>query len=352
MTNHTYTEIKRQPMTWQKTIDTVLEQRDKLRQFFQDHRPDEVIFTGCGTSYYISIAAAMTFTEQTGIAAKAAPASEVFLKPDAVFAKNRRTVIVGSSRSGNTSEVVRALRFAAGHQLAQGLSVTANPDSDMAKQTPHSVVLPHVQEKSVVMTSSFTNLLLASQLIASIVADDEDYLAELQQLPQLGEQTMPQAEALAQKLGREDSYDHYIYLGLGAAFGLACEAMLKMKEMTQLFAEAFNPLEFRHGPISVLNERCRAFVLSNRTMSDLERDVVSDVRKYGANVVAIGDAVSDFSADEVFDLASGLTDPSRSVLYLPLLQLTAYYRTEQMGLNPDRPRNLNQVVVLKDEGGN
>ena len=37
----------------------------------------------------------------------------------------------------------------------------------------------------------------------------------------------------------------------------------------------------------------------------------------------------------------------RGVLYLPVLQLMAFYRSLAKGLNPDRPKNLTAVVQLK-----
>lgn len=344
---HTYEEIKRQPGTWQQTLETVMQHRNDFEQQYATTDPDEVIFIGSGTSYYISIAAALTFQEQTGITAKPVPASEIFLKPDAVFAKNKKALLIAFSRSGNTTEVVRAIEFAQNNGLSACLAVTGNPESEMAHKTDHSIVLPHIKEKSVVMTGSFTNMLLTGQLLAGIVSRDAAYLSELKKLPSLGENVMPQAETMGQKLGGELNYSHFIYLGLGPYLGLALEGMLKMKEMTQAFAEAFNPLEFRHGPISVLNEECRVLLLSHHSLRSYEQDVVTDMRQPGANTVVIGDDLDGFDSDETFELMSGLSDKSRGVLYLPLLQWMAYYRTVKKGLNPDKPRNLNQVVVLR-----
>lgn len=344
----TYEEIKRQPRTWQQTIAAVLNRRDELKRKWASTEPDEVIFIGSGTSYYISIAAALTFQERTGVTAKAVPASEIFLKPNAVLAKNKKTMIVASSRSGNTSEVVRAIEFAQENGLANCLSITSDPDSAMAKKTVYTIVLPHIREKSVVMTGTYTNILLTCQLLAGFVSDDEGFLSELKQLPEIGERVMPQAETLGKKLGEEMAYTHFIYLGLGAYFGIANEGMLKLKEMTQVFAESFNPLEFRHGPISVLNENCRVILLSQLGHQSYEIDVINDVRQPGANTIVIGDNLDDFDGDETLDLASDLSDNSRAILYLPLLQYMSYYRTLKMGLNPDKPRNLNQVVVLSD----
>jgi glutamine---fructose-6-phosphate transaminase (isomerizing) len=43
---------------------------------------------------------------------------------------------------------------------------------------------------------------------------------------------------------------------------------------------------------------------------------------------------------------SGIPESVRSVLYLPVLQLMAFYRSLAKGLNPDRPKNLTAVVKL------
>jgi glucosamine--fructose-6-phosphate aminotransferase (isomerizing) len=343
---HTYQEIIRQPKTWEETINLVLNAKERIKQIFDEVKPDEVLFIGCGTSYYISITAALTFEAVTGVSAKAVPASEIFLKPEAVINKKKKTIIIGSSRSGNTTEVVRAIDYVQKNNLAECISITGYPDSKLADITKNTIVLPHIQEKSVVMTSSFTNILLSLQLIAGIVSDDKGYIAELRSLPKIGNEIMPNAEQFCIEIGEDLSFNHYIYLGLGSYYGLACEGMLKMKEMTQVFAEAFNPLEFRHGPISVVNQACRVILLSNHSILDYEQEVINDIRKFDANTVVLGELSTDFTSDYTVNIRDGLSDNSRGILYLPYLQFMSYFRTLKMGLNPDQPRNLTQVVTF------
>ena len=57
--------------------------------------------------------------------------------------------------------------------------------------------------------------------------------------------------------------------------------------------------------------------------------------------LTIGEAGADIT------FASQLPEPIRNVLYLPILQLMAYYRSLAKGLNPDRPNNLEAVVKLE-----
>jgi glutamine---fructose-6-phosphate transaminase (isomerizing) len=343
----TYSEIKRQPDTWKQTLQSVMEQKDMIKQLFNEVNPEEVIFVGCGTSYYISIAAALSFQEVTGISAKAVPASEVFLKPDSVINKNKRNIVIGTSRSGTTSEVVRAIEYVQNNNLGQCLGITGYPDSDLAQVAQKVINLPHIQEKSVVMTSSFTNLLLSLQLTTAIVADNQQLLDELHSLPDAGSNIMEKSEDLAREIGGNLAYDHFVYLGLGANFGLANEGMLKLKEMTQVHSEVYNPLEFRHGPISIIKENCLTVILTNQSILDFEQAVIKDVQKYNGAVLAVGELPDGFVADYQLNVGTGFSDVSREILYLPLLQLLAYYRTLKLQLNPDQPRNLSQVVKLK-----
>jgi len=345
-TYFTKKEILQQPSTWQETLDVIQNDRESIFQFIHAFKPEEVIFTGCGTSYYISISAALTFMEITGISARAVPASEIFIKPEAVINPNKKTLVIGASRSGTTTEVVRALEYVKTHHLGETLAVTAYPESDLVKHASLSISLPHVQEKSVVMTSSFTNILLSLNLLAAIVAEDRSYYEELSKLPEAGSAVMDDAIRFGQQIGENLSIEHYIILGLGAYYGLACEGMLKMKEMTQVFCEAFNPLEFRHGPISVLSEKCMTVLLGQEASADYDTALLKDLKKYRSQVAVIGKAADPVEDVKVVQIQGEFGDQSRSILYLLYLQWMAYSRTLKLGLNPDEPRNLSQVVKL------
>jgi glucosamine--fructose-6-phosphate aminotransferase (isomerizing) len=64
-------------------------------------------------------------------------------------------------------------------------------------------------------------------------------------------------------------------------------------------------------------------------------------------VLSLSESQADLSAGETVQINSGLDDLARGALYLPVLQLMAYYRAIDKGLNPDRPTNLEAVVRLQ-----
>jgi glucosamine--fructose-6-phosphate aminotransferase (isomerizing) len=73
---------------------------------------------------------------------------------------------------------------------------------------------------------------------------------------------------------------------------------------------------------------------------EYEEAVLTDVKKLGGQTLTLGETNTDVS------FHSGLPESARGVLYLPFLQLMAYYRAKSFGLNPDQPRNLTAVVEL------
>jgi len=71
--------------------------------------------------------------------------------------------------------------------------------------------------------------------------------------------------------------------------------------------------------------------------------VLEDARQLGGQILTLGEIGTDI------EFSSQLPEPVRNVLYLPVLQLLAYYRALAKGLNPDSPHNLEAVVKLNWE---
>jgi glucosamine--fructose-6-phosphate aminotransferase (isomerizing) len=123
--------------------------------------------------------------------------------------------------------------------------------------------------------------------------------------------------------------------------------MLKMKEMSLSYSEAYHFLEFRHGPMSMVNRQTLVVGLLSEAALPHEIAVLKDMRALGGRVLAITPVkLPPEAADYQIVLPKGLTDMERGALYLPALQLLAFYRSLRNGLNPDTPTNLTAVVNL------
>ncbi len=340
----TLREIGEQPEAWLAAIDSFDRGAEEVDRLFDEAAPDEIVFTGCGSSYYLSLTAAAVFQEATGLRAKAVPSSEILQFPHGVFAEGARPLLVAASRSGTTTETLRALEVARRREIST-LALTCAPRSELARRAHLSLHSPHGRETSVVMTKSFSSLLLLGLLLAAQRAKSLTLRRELRRLPALGRRVVKAALALSRSIGADAS--RFVFLGAGPMHGIAWEAMLKMTEMAQRTAVAYHPLEFRHGPIAAAGPGTLAVLFETQAGRRMEADLVRDLRRHGASVMRLrdsGQAATEADVDII--LEAGVSDAARSLLYLPFAQGLAYSRAVGAGLDPDRPQHLTSVVRL------
>jgi glucosamine--fructose-6-phosphate aminotransferase (isomerizing) len=344
---NTWQEIFSQPKVWKATLEVFAADRAALEGFLDQVEFDQILVAGCGSTHYLAQSAAVTLAHRAGIPAHALPASELWLYP-AAFALDR-TLLLAVSRSGTTTETLWALdRF---RELGGGpvLAVTCYPESPLAQRADFALVAPDAQERSVAQTRSFTSMLLLTQALAAILAGDRGGLERLGRLPGVLEDLVERVGDLPRRLGEDRDIERLFFLGGGPLYGLASEAMLKTKEMSLSYAEAYYPLEFRHGPMSMVDGHTLVVGFLSDTGLAQEVRVLKDMQRLGGRTLALAEDAAAFSgwrANHIVELRSGLDEWERGVLYLPMIQRLAYHRAVAKGLDPDRPHNLTAVVEL------
>ncbi len=345
--SHTWQEIISQPQTWRATLDEFTARRPALNSFLAAVEFDRILVTGCGSTHYLAQSAATTFTRRARLPARALPASEIWLYHAQI--PLARTLLLAVSRSGTTTETLRAVERFRETSSGPVLAVTCYPEGALAQQADFVLAAPDAQEQSVAQTRSFTSMLLLTQALTATLAHDEEMLARLHRLPAALDDLVERLGDLLHILGSDLGIEQFFFLGGGPLYGLANEAMLKTKEMTISHSEAYHPLEFRHGPMSMVNERTLVVGLLSDTGLAEEIRVLEDMRELGARTLALvedGSACSDWRPDYIVELHSGLEEWERGPLYLPLIQRMAHHRAVAKGLDPDRPHNLTAVVEL------
>jgi glutamine---fructose-6-phosphate transaminase (isomerizing) len=332
-TYHTYLEIKSQTEAWAQALEVT--SRSNLPKA-ADY--EQVVFTGCGSTYYLSHASAALYQELTGRAARAAPGGELLLNPSA-YLTNQRTLLVALSRSGTTTETVKAVEKFKAEKRGK-VVVISNYDEVLSRMADMNIVVSKGQEESVAQTRSFASMFVAATVFCVRMAERDDLLSAMSKLPKAGEMLMEKYESFAKEIGEDLNFDRFYFLGSGIRYGLACEVNLKMKEMTLTHSEAFHFLEFRHGPMSMINEKAVVIGMLSEKNFSYEQAVLDEMQALGGKVVALAEAKADVSFE------SRIPEAIRGVLYLPVLQLMAFYRSLAKGFNPDRPKNLTAVVQL------
>jgi glucosamine--fructose-6-phosphate aminotransferase (isomerizing) len=334
-----------QPASWQEALEVFAGQKEQALGAWRDLRPVQVLFTGCGSTHYLSMTAAALVQAQTGVVCRAVPASEFSFFTSSVLANPGRTLLVAISRSGTTSETLAAMhKFrSVGGEAVWG--ITCYPDTPVAEYVDLAFVIPSAQEESIAQTKSFASMLVAVQALAGYLGGQDVGVLDI--LPKVGQALLGQVEASMAALAGRLDLDRLFFLGSGPQFGMASEAMLKMKEMSLTGSEAYHFYEFRHGPKAMVDDKTLVVGLLSKAAYNQEQAVLQEMADLGATILSIGPRTKGDSVPATITLPAELPDWAMPVLYLPALQLLAYHRSMAKGLDPDAPRNLDAVVFLE-----
>jgi glucosamine--fructose-6-phosphate aminotransferase (isomerizing) len=285
------------------------------------------VVIGCGTSYNLALGVAAAMCA-AGHKAIGVPAGEWFDRPEAYLPKGAKAEIIALSRSGTTTETVRAAQASrARGQHVTGISCA--PDTALEAASDTAIVYDTHPSEGIVMTSSASLMLLAGYAMAGLVVDDD--LAK-------------QAEALLGAMQSADiapfhARDHIVFLGGGAHYGVMLEGGLKLMEMAITATQTFHPGEYRHGPISLIDEGSAVVMLYHNDTAEADAELVREVQDKGAFVIGIG-GPGDVS------LPVTATGDLAGAEALPALQLLGELHASSKDIDTTAPRHLSKVVVL------
>ncbi|MET7706350.1 SIS domain-containing protein [Micromonospora sp. NPDC005413] len=292
--SHVASEIASQPETWRRAVDLVA-QPGVARALPQPG--ERVAVVGCGTSYFMAQSFA-ALRESAGQGETDAFAASEFP------AGRRYDRVIAITRSGTTTEVIRLLE-----QLPPGSRstvLTTDADRPVTQLVSDCVVLDFADEQSVVQTRFATTALAVWR--AGLGQDLTEAISQAR-----AQLSTPLDPAV---VGR----DQFTFLGTGWTVGLAHEAALKLREAAQVWAESYPAMEFRHGPISVVDHRSVVWIFG-----PVVPGLLDDLAATGAIVV-----------HEDVDAMAHLTTAQRLAVELAV----------RRGLHPDQPRLLTRSVVL------
>jgi glucosamine--fructose-6-phosphate aminotransferase (isomerizing) len=319
------------------------------------------VVTGAGSSYYLAQAVAAAARAVIGRSVIAAPLSELILRPDGVLLGDARgggvaaggassgpEPVVIISRSGSTSEAVAVVERmrAAGHPT---IAVTCRADSPLAVLADVTLVSPAGDESAIVMTRSFGSMLALLLRVVATVGGDERLTADLNRLPERWDEAAA-AAAVGRRLGAT-TWSRVVVLGGGPALGIAAEWGLKLTETSQVPTSTYEPLEFRHGPISVCEPGMLVVGLVGGAGADEEVAVVEEAARLGAVtwLIARDEDEARGATGEVSLIGGGLHPSARLPLLLHPGHGLALSLALTRGCDPDAPRYLGQVVILGPE---
>jgi glucosamine--fructose-6-phosphate aminotransferase (isomerizing) len=347
--SNTLAEILSQPRCWEdcfKALDEQDQLGHVLKQF--NHQTDW-LFIGCGSSYYIAQVAAASWTKLTGLQSRAIPASDVLLYPDSVLSVSRPCQPILISRSGHTSEILKVAEYLKSARNIRTLAISCVRGQPLEKIATATIYVLPADEKSMVMTRSFSSMLLALQSLAAVHSNQSAFTGALRKLPDLAQTAFDPLPARIHEFVESHDFADYVFLGQGPFYGVANEAMLKVKEMSCSYAQCFHTLEFRHGPKSIVSRETLVTFLLSETGYEAEREVLEEVKGLGGVTLAItnlADSPARRAADFLVELNLDVPEYARLAAFIFTGQLLGLMTGVKKGMDPDRPRNLTRAVIL------
>jgi glucosamine--fructose-6-phosphate aminotransferase (isomerizing) len=346
---HTLSEILSQPATWAETFARLHKEGSVERLAGQFTAEEPWLFVACGSSYYLSQLVSAIWWRNFSIRSTAVPASELLFAPEKTLRGSGAKQVVFVSRSGETTEAIRAAEILQQRKDLRTLGITCNAASRFAQLCTHTFTLPWADEQSTVMTRSFTAILLSLQKLGARLKGDQQSALALDTLPQT---TQPWLDANAdriRKFATQREFADFVFLGQGSHYWLAQEAALKVTEMSASYAQAYHTLEFRHGPRSIAGPATLITFFISDAAAEEEVLLVRELKALRtANLVVVNRATPDLrtSSDLLIEMNQNGPEFVRFAIAAIPAHLLGTAVGLRKGLDPDAPKNLTRAVVL------
>ena len=350
---HTLREILQQPATWLGTWQELAPLADGLSQTVAGVRT--LVLTGSGSSEYAGECVRLPLQNSLSIPVETIDGGMLLTHGGKAIGPGRPGLMVSLARSGDSPESAGAISLILETEPAiRHLIVTCNAKGRLATTYGDDprvrviVLADETNDRSLAMTSSFTNMVLAAGFLGMLRTPDR-YLAVIEGLSLKAEEILlGQFDTLA-GLARRD-FGRVVYLGTGPRLGAARESALKMLEMTagRVWSACESYMGLRHGPMSAVHADTLTvcFLSSDPLARAYECDLIRELndKQLGMAKLIFGEDIPRDLArdgDVAIDLPglAQLGDDHLPVLDVLVGQLLALFRCLKEGLQPDSPSN-------------
>jgi tagatose-6-phosphate ketose/aldose isomerase len=348
---YTLKEICQQPWTWRSTCERMIALHGSLVASMSGIK--SLVFTGSGSSEYAGDCVRLPLQNELAMCVESVSGGNLLMHGAKALPKDRPGLLVSLARSGNSPESAGAVRILLESEPAyRHLVVTCNEAGSLAK-TWHDrkdvlvvALPPETNDESLVMTSSFTNLMLAARFLG-LLDRPETYRKLCAIQSAICRHLVSTYFDVLSRIASTE-FRRAVFLGSGTRFAASREAALKMLEMTsgRITTVSESYLGLRHGPMSFIHEDtlivCQ--LSSDPTTRAYELDLLAELdrKKLGLCKVIVGEDVP-VSAGRFGDVIihcpglGELGDDDGATVFVVVAQLLAFFRCLEEGLRPDSP---------------
>ena len=361
-TIHTRKEIEGQPDLWIETVEQTNHNKrieDFLKPLYKKEKLN-VVLTGAGSSSFIGETVETYFKLKPGVNARAISTTTLVTHFKNLVDSDIPLLLISFARSGNSPESNAVVDIAERYcKDVHHIAITCNAKGKLAHtvnklENGLTIILPpESEDKGLAMTGSFTSMILTALFIANSQKAD-GHAQIIENISHSAKEIIKKCAAGLKNLSFK-SFDRIVFLGSGPLEGIAKESHLKVQELTDgaVVGKFDSFLGFRHGPKAVVNNKTViVFLFSpDEKVFRYEKDLVNEIQQDGIAMHCIGVFCDKNQAKEVeldqkivFDLDNRSKEsPCNSVLYVLPAQILGYYKSLDLGLDPDTPSQNNVI---------
>ena len=359
---HTLREILQQSQCWKKTLDIVLNDK-KLKEFLDNALIDAnkaIIVSGAGSSEFVGQSLLDTLSKNLERRVINAPTTDIVTSPLKYSIPTPPALMISFARSGNSPESVASFELIKSlSPKTKHLIITCNKDGRLANATKsddntYLILLPEeTNDVSLVMTSSFSSMLLAASLCGYFGRESEAK-SLLEKACHYTEIILNEYASKIESIIIPEHINRIQYLGTSDAKGVLTEAHLKMLEMTdgRVATRIDSFLGLRHGPqvFTDKNTAVVALLSEDPYISKYEIDLLKEMKakNQGCAYIILGKHANEVKLENMLAIEMDeLGDFFRLFPTAAMFQLLGLFKSLSVNLSPDSPSasgTINRVV--------
>jgi glucosamine--fructose-6-phosphate aminotransferase (isomerizing) len=338
-------EIRQQPETLARTLQSALRPVERLKRLLAGRRPRLVVLAARGTSDNAALFGRYLVEITSGIPVSLAAPSITTLYNARIDYRDALVVAISQSGESTDTNLVLERARAAG---ALTLGITNESRSALARIAEHVLFVRAGRERAVAATKTYTGQMLMMYLLAYALGG-RVRIASLERIPDAVEQALtlePEIDALS---SRYRFMRHAVVVGRGLNYSNAFEFALKMMETCYVVAERFSSADFLHGPIALVEPAFPVFAFAppGKTWPSIG-ETLAKLYSLHAEIVAITDSGNSevaARATRIIRIPRRVKEVLTPIPYIVPAQLFAACLAAQKGFDPDQPRTISKVTL-------
>ncbi len=272
----------------------------KAKKIVSENRIEQIIFTGMGSSYFLSHAASCLFNDHK-MYSFAINASELLHYNLELF--ERETLLICTSQSGESFEIKEILKKLPAKVHCIGI-VNEEQSALALKAKVALLCKAGMEEKT--STKTYTATTLVSFILGWYLSGtwNEEKGKRIRNLAGNFKKALSNYQSQTEKmLAFLGDLSTLQIIARGPAFSTASQSALMFREALHIPANGMLGGEFRHGPMEMVTEGFKAilFAAGGRTYSQSLK-MAEDIAGFGGKVLLITNEKPDLAGDEIMQI--------------------------------------------------